>query len=123
MNDDQHSDPQGEDEILLKVEESPPCPRCGSNTVLLARYRHSWKNNRDEDVPGIKEAVLCRGCDQTDPAAAELLALFIVDEHVTPENLETFGGLAAAWVESVRQRKVDEALLTEQHELWRCGEL
>ncbi|MDH6629435.1 hypothetical protein M2271_007271 [Streptomyces sp. LBL] len=123
MNDVQHIDPQGQDEILLKVDGTPQCPRCGSDTVLLARYQHSWKNNRGEDVPGIKEAVLCRGCDQTDPEAAELLALFTVDEQVTPENLETFGGLAAAWVESVRQRTVDEALLAAQHELWCRGEL
>ncbi|OIJ85225.1 DUF6300 family protein [Streptomyces colonosanans] len=112
----------GEDEALLKLEDTPSCPHCGGPTLLLARYPQAWKSARGEDVSGIKEAVLCAACDHVDAAAAELIALFNLDEQVSPE-METFGGLAAAWVESVRQRTVDETLLQEQHELWRCGEL
>ncbi|MGW3498883.1 DUF6300 family protein [Streptomyces sp. NPDC001020] len=102
---------------------APPSPCCDGLTLLLARYSHAWKNARGEDVSGIKEAVLCAACDHSDAAATELIALFNGDEQVSLENLETFGGLAVAWVESVRQRMVDETLLQEQHALWRRGEL
>lgn len=119
MSDDQHA----EEEVLLKVEETPPCPLCGGATLLLARFPHSWKNNSDEDVPGLKEALLCPACHHREPAAAELLALFAVDDHVRPENLDVFGGLVAAWVESVRQRSVDEEALSAEFAQWQRGEL
>jgi hypothetical protein len=67
--------------------------------------------------------VLCPGCDHGEPAAAELLALFAVDDQVSPENMDVFGGLVAAWVESVRQRTVDEEALSAEFELWKRDEL
>ncbi|MGW0885412.1 DUF6300 family protein [Streptomyces sp. NPDC002671] len=114
---------QDEESILFKVEETPPCPRCAESTLLLARYRHSWTNGRGEDVAGLKEAVLCPSCDHKEPAAAELQALFAVDGQVLPENLATFGGLLAAWIESVRHRAVDEVLLADEYERWQRGDL
>jgi len=113
----------GAEEVFLKLEETPPCPLCGGATLLLARYPHAWKDSRGEDVSGIKESVLCAACDHGNAAAAELIALFDVDDQISPENRETFGGLAAAWVESVRHRTVDQALLQEQQELRRQGSL
>lgn len=118
MNDVHH-----EEEILLKFEEPAPCQRCDGVTVLLARYPHSWKNNRGEDVAGFKEELLCPACHHGEPAATELLALFAVDDQVSLENMEAFGGLVAAWVESVRQRTVDTELLGEEHVRWQRGEL
>ncbi|SCG02599.1 hypothetical protein GA0115256_14592 [Streptomyces sp. DconLS] len=98
---------QEEESILFKAEETPLCPRCEGRTLLLARYQHSWTNGRGEDVASRKEAALCPACDHKDPAAAELLALFAVAGQVSSENSETFAGLLAAWVESVRHRTVD----------------
>ncbi|MFH8772036.1 DUF6300 family protein [Streptomyces sp. NPDC017958] len=114
---------QDEESILFKVEETPLCARCGEGTLVLAQYRHSWMNGRGEDVAGLKEAVLCPSCDHKEPAAAELLALFVADGQVMPENVATFGGLLAAWVESVRHRTVDEALLANEYEQWQRGDL
>ncbi|MGW2770479.1 DUF6300 family protein [Streptomyces sp. NPDC001275] len=112
-----------EDSILLKGSETPPCPRCGDSTLLLAQYRQSWTNSRGEDVSGIKEVVLCSPCDHKDPAAAELLAVFAVDGQDLLKNVAAFGGLVAAWIESVRQRTVDEALLAYEIERWQQGDL
>ncbi|MET7573391.1 DUF6300 family protein [Streptomyces sp. NPDC005492] len=114
---------RNEETILLKVEDTPACPQCGGPTLLLARFPHAWKNGLGRDVSGLREAVLCPGCHHGDPAAAELLALYAVDGHVSPENLDVFGGLVAAWVESVRQRTVDEGALNAEFELWKRGEL
>ncbi|WP_435241525.1 DUF6300 family protein [Streptomyces cucumeris] len=112
-----------EEEILLKVREAPPCPRCGSVTLLLAQFSYAWKNSRGEDVSGLKEAVLCPVCDYGDPRTAELLALFAVDGEVSPENLDVFEGLIAAWVDSVRDRTADEGALSAEFEQWKRGEL
>ncbi|MFI9601497.1 DUF6300 family protein [Streptomyces sp. NPDC052043] len=114
---------QDEDSILLKVSETPPCPRCGDNMLLLAQYQYSWTNSRGEDVPGIKEVALCSPCDRKDPAAAELLVVFAADGQVLPKNVAAFGGLVAAWIESVRQRTVDEALLVYERKRWQQGDL
>lgn len=109
--------------ILFKVEEAPLCPHCEERTLLLARYQHSWTNDRGQDVAGRKEAVLCPACNNKDAAAAGLLALFADDGQVPPENAESFAGLLAAWVESVRHRTVDEALIADEHERWQRNQL
>ncbi|MGW2698026.1 DUF6300 family protein [Streptomyces sp. NPDC001296] len=112
-----------EESILFKIEETPPCPRCGERTLLLARYWHSWTTGRGEDLAGQKEAVLCQTCDPQDQAAAELLALFAVDGQVSSKNAEAFAGLLAAWVESVRHHTVDEVLFADEYERWQRDEL
>ncbi|MFI9781803.1 DUF6300 family protein [Streptomyces sp. NPDC051956] len=45
-----------------------------------------------------------------------------LDETLGINSIETFGGLVAVWVESVRHQRVDEALLAKKHEQW-SGEL
>lgn len=117
------TDEQNLEEILLKVEDTPPCPRCDGATLLLARFPYAWKNLREEDVVGFKEAVLCPGCHHREPAAAELLALFAVDDQVRPENMDVFGGLVASWVESVRHHTVDEEALSAEFAQWQRDEL
>ncbi|WP_326708023.1 DUF6300 family protein [Streptomyces sp. NBC_01474] len=72
---------------------------------------------------GFKEAVLCAACDQDNPAAAELLALFAKNDGTSPGTMQAFGELAAAWVESVRHRTVDEVALDFEHKQWQRGEL
>lgn len=111
------------DEIHLQVDQVPPCSRCGGAALLRARFPHSWKNARGETVAGIREAELCPACDRVEPAAADLLALFAVDERLDLDNIAEFGGLVAAWVESVRHRTVDLQALDDEHERWRRGEL
>ncbi|MEW1550527.1 DUF6300 family protein [Streptomyces tsukubensis] len=115
--------PTGTEEVVLTLEETPPCPSCGQAALLLARFPHAWRNTGGREVAGIREAVLCAACDHDDAAAAELIALFTVDDQVSPENLETFSALTVAWVASVRQRTVDTVLLQEEHERWSRGEL
>src|SRR5207253_194515 len=80
-------------DVQLKLEDTPPCPRCGGSTLLLARFPHSWTNRVGDDVPGLREALLCPSCDHTDPACRPLLALFAVDEQIDPANLAAFAGL------------------------------
>ena len=111
-----------EEEIVLQLADPPNCARCGRPGLLLAQFPHSWKNARFEDVNGLREAVLCPACDRGEPAADELLALFTVDDQVGLFNVELFGGLVAAWAESVRHREVDMALLEEQEQRWRDGD-
>ncbi|MEU0030843.1 DUF6300 family protein [Streptomyces sp. NPDC006335] len=123
MSDVKAAEPQHEDEFLLNIDQTPPCPRCSAPTEMVVRFPCTWKNGRGQDVRGLKEAVLCAACDRADPAAAELMALFAVDGGVTEGNLPTLGALAASWVETVRQRTVDEDLLTAEHEQWRQGDL
>ncbi|MFJ3270984.1 DUF6300 family protein [Streptomyces sp. NPDC086776] len=117
------SDQHVEEEVHLKLDGTPPCPQCGGVALLLAQFPSAWRNNRGEAVPGLKEALLCPACDHGEPAAAELLALFAVDDQISPENLEVFSSLAAAWIESVRHRTVDEERLESELESWRRGEL
>ncbi|MGW4438073.1 DUF6300 family protein [Streptomyces sp. NPDC004596] len=123
MSDVKSAEAQHEDEFLLNIDQTPPCPRCSALTEMVVRFPYAWKNGRGEEVSGMKEAVLCAVCDREDPAATELMALFAVDEGITPDNLSTLAALAASWVETVRQRTVDEDLLAAEHEQWRRVDL
>ncbi|MER7688701.1 DUF6300 family protein [Streptomyces sp. NPDC097610] len=111
------------DEVHLQVDQVPPCTRCGGAALLRARFPYSWNNARGETVAGIREAELCPACDHGQPAADELLALFAVDDQLDLDNLAAFGGLVAAWVESVRHLTVDLQVLNDEHERWRRDEL
>ncbi|MBZ6260615.1 hypothetical protein KVH22_34430 [Streptomyces olivaceus] len=123
MSDAKAVEAQHKGGFLLNIDQTPPCPRCSALTQMVVRFPYSWKNGRGEDVRGMKEAVLCAVCDREDPAAAELMALFAIDETVAPDNLETLGALAASWAETVRQRTVDENLLAAEYEHWRREDL
>ncbi|WP_329453366.1 DUF6300 family protein (plasmid) [Streptomyces sp. NBC_01724] len=112
-----------DDELIVKIADVSDCLACGTPGLLLVRYKHSWNNQIGDDVPGIRETLLCPQCSHRNSAAAELIALFTVDEKMSPENVDTFGGLVAAWVESLRQERVDEELLTAEHDQWLRGAL
>ncbi|MFF8029619.1 DUF6300 family protein [Streptomyces sp. NPDC007896] len=116
-------EPYDLEEIVLNVGETPLCPSCSRPTILLARYPHSWRNNKGGTISGFRESVLCRVCDRDDPAAAPLVALFERDGSFPADKLDVFGPLAAVWVENRRNTTVDEGLLNEQERLWRGGEL
>ncbi|MBQ0972886.1 DUF6300 family protein [Streptomyces pilosus] len=111
------------DELFVKIADVSDCRACGTPGLLLVRFRHSWKNQTGNDVPGIRETLLCPQCSRRDSTAAELIALFSVDEKMSPENVTVFGGLVAAWVESLRQERVDDEVLAAEHDLWLRGEL
>ncbi|MFE6806797.1 DUF6300 family protein [Streptomyces sp. NPDC057681] len=102
------------EDILLNLDDVPPCTRCVSEALLRARFGYSWKNASGEIVSGIRTAELCPSCDQGRPAADELLTLLTVDERLGPERIVEFGGLVAAWVESVRHHTVDLQLLDDE---------
>ncbi|MGP8301992.1 DUF6300 family protein [Streptomyces inhibens] len=111
------------EEIVLRLDKPPNCPQCDGESLLLARFPHTWRNANGEVVPGMREALLCRGCSRGEQPADELIALFTVDELLDHNNVETFGELAAAWVESVRHRTADQAMLADEEECWRRGDL
>lgn len=111
------------DELCVKIADVPDCLTCGAPGLLLVRYKHSWKNQLGDDVPGIRETLLCPQCSRRNSAAAELIALFSVDEKMSPENFDSFGGLVATWADSLRHERVDEELLTAEHDQWLRGAL
>ncbi|MET7520699.1 DUF6300 family protein [Streptomyces sp. NPDC005480] len=118
MSEEQQFETPDDEDLLLKIAATPPCPKCGDATVLVAQFANAWMNGRGENIRGLREAALCvsAGCDRENPAAAELLALFAVDRGRSPDDPETFGGLTAASLESVRHRTADEEPLNEQLE-------
>ncbi|NUK16250.1 MULTISPECIES: DUF6300 family protein [Streptomyces] len=120
---DATSAPTSEDELLIRIADVSDCLACGTPGLLLVRYKHSWKNQSGDDVPGIRETLLCPQCSRRNTAAAELIALFAVDEQMNLENIDFFGGIVAAWVESLRQEHVDEELLVAEHDQWLRGAL
>ncbi|MFD5121065.1 DUF6300 family protein [Streptomyces sp. NPDC058385] len=107
------TDPGGED-ILLDLDDVPPCTRCVSEAQLRARFSHSWRNASGKIVSGIRTAELCPSCDRGGPAADALLTLLTVDEQLDTEGIVEFGGLVAAWVESVRHHTVDMQFLDDE---------
>ncbi|MFB6851110.1 DUF6300 family protein [Streptomyces sp. NPDC001939] len=116
-----HVTNSGDEDILLNLDDVPPCTRCVNDALLRARFSYSWKNASGEIVSGIRMAELCPACDQGRPAADELLTLLMVDERLDTQRMVEFGGLVAAWVESVRHHTVDMRLLDD--ELLRHGDL
>ncbi|WP_443079433.1 DUF6300 family protein [Streptomyces sp. NBC_01724] len=72
---------------LVQVDGVPDGGRCSRPGLMLTSFPHSWKNQRNQDVDGVRAALLCLSCDVMDPAGVELLALFAVDNVVTQGNL------------------------------------
>ncbi|WP_432168644.1 DUF6300 family protein [Streptomyces sp. bgisy031] len=110
------TEPADEHDVIVQLEGVEACPACGEQSTLKVSFVLTWTNMHGEVVSGPREAVLCPECDRGDPAADELLALFAVDETLGINNIETFGALIAAWVESVRHQKADETPLAEEHD-------
>ncbi|MDG9695070.1 DUF6300 family protein [Streptomyces sp. DH17] len=112
------------DEIAVRVEEVPPCARCGGAALLRVRFGHSWTNISGHAVQGFREADLCPACDSGDRSADDLLALLTVDEEIPALRVADFVGHVVAWVEAVRQRGVDMGRLrSEEHAHRLHGEL
>ncbi|WP_371800077.1 DUF6300 family protein [Streptomyces sp. NBC_01707] len=109
--------------LLVQVDGVPDCARCSRPGLMLASFPHSWKNQRNQDVEGMRASLLCSSCDAMDPAAADLLALFAVDDMVTQGNLSSFADLAGDWGEVQRQRKPAGQALAYEEDSWRRGEL
>ncbi|MEV2264084.1 DUF6300 family protein [Streptomyces anulatus] len=108
---------------VVQLDDVPPCGRCGRPGLMLTRFSNSWKNQRGEDVPGIREVVLCSSCDAADPAAVQLLALFDVHGQLSEQNLPLFADLAADWTAEIARRRVNEQDLADEEERFRRGEL
>ncbi|MFJ8194780.1 DUF6300 family protein [Streptomyces sp. NPDC096094] len=102
------------DEIAVRIDEVPPCARCGGAALLRVRFGHSWTNTAGRPVKGFREADLCPACDSGDTSADDLLALFAVAEEVPLSSVVDFGGHVAAWVKSVRRRRVDMVRLRSE---------
>ncbi|MER7195494.1 DUF6300 family protein [Streptomyces flaveolus] len=114
----------GEDELLVKMTDVPLCLVCDTPGLLMVRYGHAWENRNGSLVTGIRECLLCPLCSRGDEAAENVIALLAENEQMTSyDELRGLGGTVAAWVESLRQRRVDQDLLTTQHEQWLRGSL
>jgi hypothetical protein len=108
---------------VVQVDDLPSCGRCGRTGLMLARFPNSWKNQRGEDVAGFREVLLCSSCDTADPAAAQLLALFDMNDQLNEQRFPLFADLAADWTAVVARRKVNEQDLADEEERLRRGEL
>ncbi|MDO0934238.1 DUF6300 family protein [Streptomyces sp. DG2A-72] len=102
---------------------APPCPRCDTPVVLVARYPHAWRNRAGQRIDGLKESVLCRSCDANDPAAGELLALFAADGQLSAVRREAFDKLVHEWLNVIRDRTPNRTDLSSEEARWRAGEL
>ncbi|MGW3495752.1 DUF6300 family protein [Streptomyces sp. NPDC001020] len=118
------NDPSAEnEEIHLRVDTTPPCTRCAGPTLLLARFPHSWRNTNGQRIEGLRESTLCSVCDRGNKDSDALLQLLTACDTLDVTDFEPFGGLVAAWVESLRQEYVDLDLLASEHEQWQRCEL
>ncbi|WP_371605074.1 DUF6300 family protein (plasmid) [Streptomyces sp. NBC_01220] len=133
----------GEQDIVLRVDDPPPCPRCGRAALLHVQFPHPWNDASSnggeragsppagpqaedvasDDIHALREAVLCPVCDRGEPAADGLLAFFAVHATLLPGQLETFHALVIQWVDVVRGRQVDQVQLDNEFERWRSGNL
>ncbi|WP_436773856.1 DUF6300 family protein [Yinghuangia sp. YIM S09857] len=93
--------------------DAPMCLRCDGPGILEARVPHVWDNGFGEPLPCVRVLVLCPACDHADPDAADLLALFRVDDRVDGGNAAVFAELAGDWVTAVAARPADPATLVE----------
>ncbi|MFE7316942.1 DUF6300 family protein [Streptomyces sp. NPDC057555] len=127
----------------LPASAPPPCPRCLTPALLVARYPHSWHNRSGTRVDGLRESVLCRSCDAEDPAADGLLAHLAgvgteadTDAGTTADTAAdadadrpappapgAFTAHLETWLAAVRQRTPDRAGLDAEEARWRAGEL
>lgn len=110
-------------EVFLQLDKPPNCPQCDDEGLLLARFPHSWRNASGDVVFGMREALLCQSCSRGEQPADELISLFTVDELLDHNNVEIFAELATAWIESVRHHSADMAMLANEEECWRRGDL
>ncbi|MFF2808699.1 DUF6300 family protein [Streptomyces sp. NPDC058000] len=117
--------PDRPDPIALRTADpaSPPCPRCRTPVLLVARYPHTWHNRSGQPIHGLKESVLCASCDPDDPAAAGLLALFADGGHPTPTTPDALGPHLHTWLAAVRHRTPRRADLDAEEARWRAGDL
>ncbi|HSA53862.1 MAG TPA: DUF6300 family protein [Yinghuangia sp.] len=78
--------------------DAPVCRRCDGPGILETRVPHVWDNGYGEPLPCMRVLVLCPACDHAAPAAADLLALFTVDDRIGDANAEVFSDLVALWL-------------------------
>ncbi|TMR24802.1 hypothetical protein ETD86_03465 [Nonomuraea turkmeniaca] len=108
---------------VITTDESPICPRCGKEALLLARMPHGWVNASGELVDGRSDVVLCADCDADAPHAAPLITWFHVHGRVERDNSEEFVNLLVVWTEGMSVPPLDERRLETEVELWRSGNL
>ncbi|MFI0220254.1 DUF6300 family protein [Streptomyces lydicus] len=99
------------------------CPRCGRPGLLTIRYPHTWHGRTGQLVRGFKEAVLCAVCDRGETAAEDVIALVDTQGQIGPGNTERFLHCAFSWIDHARGREPDFAVLAEEEQCWRSGEL
>lgn len=93
--------------------DAPQCLRCDGPGILEARVPHVWDNGYGEPMPCLRVLVLCPDCDQADPAAAELLAFFGVDDLIDDANAAVFTELVGPWVAALSARPADPTTLVD----------
>ncbi|MGA5822168.1 DUF6300 family protein [Kitasatospora sp. NPDC094028] len=103
-------------------DEPPQCMRCLGDGLLRVKFPPR-PGSLGAHTGGSVSHVLCPVCDRDVPQAAELLALFAVDDRVTGANSRLFTELLLKWTEHLNTLTVDEDQLDREIELWRNGEL
>ncbi|MFE6689385.1 DUF6300 family protein [Streptomyces sp. NPDC057743] len=113
--------------LRLPTSAPPPCPRCRAPVLLVARHPHSWHNGSGVRVDGLRESVLCAGCDADDPAAEGLLAVVAGigggDGALAVTAAGAFVARLESWLTAMRHRAPDLDALDAEEVRWRAGEL
>lgn len=99
------------------------CPRCGGQALLSAQVPHNLVGSDGRITQGHVIVVLCPSCDADDPRGGPLVTFFHVHGQVTADTLQEAAALIQQWAESITIPPVDMALLDQEHQAWRRGDL
>jgi hypothetical protein len=91
--------------------------------LLSAQVPHDVTGADGRTAQGHLTVVLCPSCDAGDPRGGPLVTFFHVHGQVTAETLQEAAALIQQWAESITIPPVDMALLDQEHQAWRRGDL
>lgn len=88
-------------DIDIRIDQMPPCGRCGGPTLLTVRVPHSLRRPDGVVVRGHRTAALCSRCDAEDPATSGVVAFFLVHESITAGTLTNAAPVIRQWIDHV----------------------
>ncbi|MGW4815204.1 DUF6300 family protein [Kitasatospora cineracea] len=110
-------------EVKISVGDEPTCMLCLGPGLFAVRFPQTLPGSLGAQVGGSLSKVLCPQCDRDVPQAAELIALFAVDDQVGKDNAPEFLRLVSAWVEHLQTLSVDLSQFDREIEQFERGEL
>jgi Family of unknown function (DUF6300) len=99
------------------------CPRCGGQGLLSAQVPHEVAGLDGRITQGHVIVVLCSSCDAADLCGGPLVTFFHVHGQVTAETLQEAAALIQQWAEGITIPPVDMAMLDQEYQAWRHGDL